>query len=428
MDEADFKALLAPLAVSWWEADSGLSVVDSGGAAFDDRRATRRFLEALHADGGGPSNASGCGPYRTCFEGRTFHVHWPEPGGGPGRHGSRGVAIEVADRPDDDPYATFADLAPAAAFVRDATGRYLWANHAYAHLYGTTRDAVIGRHLTDVDEAGDITRFLALDQEVLTRGRPVRHTLTYRRVDGFPGRAAGYRFPVRWGAARCVAGIYVDVTDYARVLDQRHRAEADLQALRDRSGLLCVRLTPDGRVSEAGTAVADVLRIRRSDLLGLPADALLARTPERPALHRIWDELISGRRRTARACAVLVDRDGWRRRARIHLSAVGGTTPGVSGVWAVGTHLGLRHQARPDLTAAQVRILALLAAGHSNADIAGTLCLSRQTLDYHLSRLRALLDAATRPALVARAYVLGILSSQAWPPRSSTAAHPASPV
>lgn len=372
MDEADLKALLAPLAMSWWEADTELSVLDGGG-----------------------------------------------------------VAIEVADRPDDpydDPYATFADLAPAAAFVRDATGRHLWANHAYAHLYGTTRGAVIGRHLADLDEAGDVTRFLALDQEVLTRGRPVRHTLTYRRADGRPGRAAGYRFPVRWGATRCVAGIYVDVTDYAQVLDQRHRAEADLRALRDHSGLLCVRLTPDGRVSEAGTAVADALHIRLSDLTGLPADTLLARTPERGALHRIWDDLISGRRRSARTCAVLVDRDGWWRRARIHLSAVCGATPGVSGVWAVGTHLGLRHQARPDLTPAQVRILALLAAGQSNADIARTLRLSRQTLDYHLSRLRTLLDAATRPALVARAYVLGILSPQTWPPRSPTAPNPASPV
>lgn len=39
-------------------------------------------------------------------------------------------------------------------------------------------------------------------------------------------------------------------------------------------------------------------------------------------------------------------------------------------------------------------------------------------------RLRDLLDAPTRPALVARAYVLGILAPQSWPPRSATACHP----
>lgn len=428
MNESDLKALLASLPVSWWEADGGLRMVDSGGGAFDDERTARRFLEALRADRDGPSGAPGAGPYQACFEGRTFDVNWPAGHDAPGRHGSRGMAVEVAGRPDGSPYASFADLTPAAAFVRDATGRYLWANHAYAHLYGTTRDAVIGRHLADLDGPDDAIHFLALDQEVLTRGGSVRHTLTYRRADGSSGHAAGYRFPVRWGTERCVAGIYVDVTDYTQVLDQRRRAEEDLRALRDHSGLPCVRLSPDGRVGEAGTAVAELLRVRLSDLIGLPADSLLAKTPERSALYRIWDDLVDGRRRSARTSAVLVDGESWQRRARVHLSAVCRTSGRVSSVWAVLTHVGLRHAAQPPLTATQVRILALLAAGRSNADIAGTLHLSRQTVDYHLSRLRDLLDAATRPALIARAYVLGILSPQAWPPRSTTAAHPLSPV
>ncbi|MEU2062500.1 PAS domain S-box protein [Streptomyces sp. NPDC013455] len=428
MDEADFKTLLAPLPVSWWEADGGLRVLDSGGGAFADERTARRFLEALCADRGGPSDPPDAGPYQACFEGRTFDVNWPARDQHADRHASRGVAVEVGGRPEENPYAAFADLTPAAAFVRDATGHYLWANHAYAHLYGTTRDAVIGRHLAEVDQPGDVDRFLALDREVLTGGRPVRHTLAYRRPDGSSGQAAGYRFPVRWAGHRCVAGIYVDVTDRTRALDQRRRAEEELRALRDHCGLLCVRLSADGLVGEAGTGVAELLRVRRSELIGLPVTGLLARTPERGALYRLWDDLIAGRRRSARAAAVLTDADGGLRRVRVHLSTVPGAAERVSGVWAVMTHVGLRHEPQPPLTATQVRILALLAAGRSNADIAGTLHLSRQTVDYHLSRLRDLLGAATRPALVARAYVLGILSPQAWPPRSATAAHPLSPV
>ncbi|MFB0617790.1 PAS domain-containing protein [Streptomyces sp. AGS-58] len=427
MDEADFKTLLAPLPVSWWEADDGLGVVDSGGGAFDDDGTVRRFLEALRAGRGGPSGTPDA-PYQMRFEGRTFHVNWPSRHDGAGTGGGRGAAVAVSGRPEDNPYAAFADLTPAAAFVRDATGRYLWANHAYAHLYRTTRDAVIGRHLAEIDEPDDVTRFLALDRAVLTEGRPLRHTLTYRRPDGTAGQAAGYRFPVRWGGHRCVAGIYVDVTDYTRALSQRRRAEEDLRALRDHSGLLCVRLSTDGLVGEAGTAVAELLRVRLSDLIGMPADTLLARTPERTAVHRIWHDLVGGRRRSARTSAVLVDGDSRQRRVRVHLNAVRHAAERVPSVWAVITHVGLRHEAQPSLTASQVRILALLAAGHSNADIAGTLHLSRQTVDYHLSRLRDLLDAPTRPALVARAYVLGILSPQAWPPRSATAAHPLSPV
>ncbi|GAA3138295.1 PAS domain-containing protein [Streptomyces echinatus] len=428
MDEADFKTLLATLPVSWWEADGGSGLVESGGGAFADERTARRFLEALGGERGGPSALLGDGPCQARFEGRTFDVNRSVHGGGAQRRRSRGVAVEVGGTaPGPGAYASFADLSPAAVFVRDAEGRYVWANHAYAHLYGTTRDHLIGRHLTETDGPEEAARFLALDEEVLSGGHSVRHTLAYRRPDGSPGHAAGYRFPLSWGTLRCVAGIYVDITEYTHALDQWRQAEEDLRALRDHSGLPCLRLSADGVVGEASAAVAELLRVRLRDLIGSPADSLLAETPERAALHRIWDDLIGGRRRSARTSAVLVDGDRRRRRAWLHLSAVRRHRDWAPEVWAVVTRLGLSHEPHPPLTAAQVRILALLAAGHSNADIAEALRLSRQTVDYHLSRLRHLLGGATRPALVARAYVLGILSPHTWPPRSTTAAHPLSP-
>ncbi|MFF9815074.1 PAS domain-containing protein [Streptomyces sp. NPDC014006] len=428
MDEADFKTLLATLPVSWWEADDGSGPVESGGGAFADERAVRRFLEALRADLGGPSARFDDGPYQARFEGRTFDVNWWAPGEGERRRRSRGVAVEVGGAPaGTGAYTSFADLSPAALFVRDPAGRYVWANHAYAHLYGTTRDRLIGRHLTEFDGPEDAARFLALDDEVLTGGHSVRHTLVYRRTDGSPGHAAGYRFPVNWGALRCVAGIYVDVSEYTHALDQRRRAEEDLRALRDHSGLPCLRLSADGVVGEASTAAAELLRVRLRDLLGSPADALLAETPERAALHAIWDDLTGGRRRSAQSTAVLIDGDRRRRRVWVHLSVVSRARGRDLGVWAVVTRPGMSHEPQLALTATQVRILALLAAGYSNAGIAEALRLSRQTVDYHLARLRRLLGAATRPALVARAYVLGILAPHSWPPRSTTAAHPLSP-
>ncbi|MER5510495.1 PAS domain-containing protein [Streptomyces sp. NPDC002766] len=448
MDEADFKTLLARLPVSWWETDADSGRVRSGGGAFTDEHTAHRFLKALSAEAGGLPTARwgdgarlgegarpgggalpGDGPRRTRFEGRTFDVTWSARGGDARRRGSRGVAVEVGGGTPAGAgaYASFADLSPAAMFVRDAAGCYVWANHAYAHLYGTTRDRMVGRHLGEFDAPDDAARFVALDDEVLTGGHSLRHTLTYRRPDGSPGHAAGYRFPVSWGALRCVAGTYVDVSEYRHALDCRRRAEEDLRALRDHSGLPCVRLSADGVVGEASAAAAELLRLPLCDLVGSPADALLAETPERAALHAVWGELTGGRRRNAQSTAVLVDGDRRLRRVWVHLSVVNHTRGRDAGVWAVVTRLGLSHEPQPALTPAQVRILALLAAGYDNAGVAAALRLSRQTVDYHLARLRRLLGAATRPALVARAYVLGILSPHSWPPRSTTAAHPLSP-
>ncbi|MEU8700924.1 ArsR family transcriptional regulator [Streptomyces sp. NPDC048680] len=124
--------------------------------------------------------------------------------------------------------------------------------------------------------------------------------------------------------------------------------------------------------------------------------------------------------------AVLVDVQGRERRAQLHLTTVGRSAARARHVWAVVTQQVLAHEARPPLTAAQVRILSLLAEGSSDGEIATSLRLSRQAVDHHLSRLRDILGSATRPSLVARAYVFGILSPRAWPLRSATASHPLS--
>lgn len=70
------------------------------------------------------------------------------------------------------------------------------------------------------------------------------------------------------------------------------------------------------------------------------------------------------------------------------------------------------------VTAAEARILEGLALGLTNIDLGRELHLSRQGLDYHIDRLRRRLAARTRPALVARAYVTGLLDTTAWPPRT----------
>ena len=69
------------------------------------------------------------------------------------------------------------------------------------------------------------------------------------------------------------------------------------------------------------------------------------------------------------------------------------------------------------LTSLQQRLLLLLAEGHTNQAIATRLGVARQTLDHHLTRLRALLGAPSRSAVVARAYHLGLLDPRHWPPR-----------
>ncbi|NKI40199.1 PAS domain S-box protein [Streptomyces sp. LD120] len=429
MDESGLKALLEHLPVSWWEVDEQWRVLERGGGAFADLRTAQRFLDRLRQELPASGHFAAEGRWQAQFDGRTFDVSWPLDEDRPeGR--SRGLAVEVetpaAGGRRYAAFADFADFAPAAAFLRDRAGRYLWANHAYAHLYGTTPERIVGRHIEDFDSPADAAQFRALDQEILGRGKPVRHTLSYQRADGGTGQAAGHRFPVQENGQTCVAGIYVDITEHTRAMHQRREAEENLHALRDHSGLPCVLLSAGGRIEQASTAAAELFRTPLPELLGRRAHTLLAATPDLGQLRRRWSGLIARRVRRVETSVVLLDAQGRRRRARLHLTTVGRSADRATHVWAVVTHQSLAHEAHPALTPAQIRILSLLAEGSSNGEIATSLKLSRQTVDYHLSRLRELLGAATRPALVARAYVLGILAPDAWPPRSATATHPLS--
>ena len=75
-------------------------------------------------------------------------------------------------------------------------------------------------------------------------------------------------------------------------------------------------------------------------------------------------------------------------------------------------------QREPPMTLEPVaaRILELVASGVTTSVVARQVGLTVDGVNYHLGRLCRRLDAPNRVALVARAYVLGLLDPRAWPP------------
>ncbi|GAA2395968.1 hypothetical protein GCM10010420_21920 [Streptomyces glaucosporus] len=76
--------------------------------------------------------------------------------------------------------------------------------------------------------------------------------------------------------------------------------------------------------------------------------------------------------------------------------------------------------APPRLSTVEARIVEGLAYGLTNVELSRRLHLSRQGLDYHIDRLRRKLRVRGRTAVVARAYVAGLLAADVWPPRLRT--------
>jgi DNA-binding NarL/FixJ family response regulator len=69
------------------------------------------------------------------------------------------------------------------------------------------------------------------------------------------------------------------------------------------------------------------------------------------------------------------------------------------------------------LSETDAAILQLLAAGSSSVKIATHLHMSRQAVDYHIHAMLRSLKAVNRPGLVSKAYTLGIMVVDSWPPR-----------
>jgi PAS domain S-box-containing protein len=87
-------------------------------------------------------------------------------------------------------------------------------------------------------------------------------------------------------------------------------------------------------------------------------------------------------------------------------------------------HRGRATDPRFALEPMAARILTLVAGGASTSAVARTVGLTVDGVTYHLSRLCRRLKVPNRTALVARAYVLGLLDATTWPPTSATSAEP----
>jgi PAS domain-containing protein len=322
---------------------------------------------------------------------------------------------------------------PAAVFVRDAEGHYLWANQTYARLlHVDSAEQVIGRHLTDFDPPGLAARYREEDRRVLATGQPLVCHIPFRRIPDGPdagaagyeeGVASGYRFPVvldRYG--RVVGAVFVDVSDRTRAEQARTEAEQRYRSLFDRLPLPLAALDAGGTVLDANPAMAGLLKRSISDLRGCPVSAFV---DDAEALARVRTGCGSHRLDLHRPDRGSVP-------AEVDLIATGSGGPGRARTFILARPVGpvrLRagHPAAVGLSRLQERLLLLLAEGHTNQRIAGRLGIARQTLDHHLNRLRTLLGAPSRSAVVARAYHLGLVDPRHWPPRLTTGHRPPGP-
>nr|MDT0659796.1 LuxR C-terminal-related transcriptional regulator [Micromonospora sp. DSM 115978] len=71
----------------------------------------------------------------------------------------------------------------------------------------------------------------------------------------------------------------------------------------------------------------------------------------------------------------------------------------------------------PQLNVRDAAVLEGAASGASSVQLAASLFLSRQGVEYYIGRLLRKFRVPNRTALVGRAYSMGIFESGSWPPK-----------
>ena len=123
----------------------------------------------------------------------------------------------------------FTNHSPALMSLKDAEGRYRFANERFLQRFGLRRDQVVGRKDGEIFARDQALAAAAHDAEVLERGAPVQYEHASQHVDGERFSVVS-KFPV-FDAGGAVVGVGAVATD----ITERRLAE---QGLREQRTLL----------------------------------------------------------------------------------------------------------------------------------------------------------------------------------------------
>lgn len=304
---------------------------------------------------------------------------------------------------------------PSPISVLDGGGRVILANSAYLHAVGKSEEEVIARRE---------------QPPILIRPATTSENTTHPPVPAKEGvkwnGSNGELFQSRITPLESVEGsdtsihIALDVTReeaFKRDLENCSNNFDLIFSVVDRPLAI---LDESRRIQQANNALAGILNVPPSYLHGTSIDRWIGAS-SREGFGSLWRSAQAGC--PSKLNGILLHGEN----APGSLASISAfRVPGLGGSHLVLLVLGELREPWADVSAApacrevseiDARILELLATGHSNSDISQMLQLSRQGLDYRLKLLRVQLGAASRGALVARAYSLGLFCNTQWPPQ-----------
>ena len=186
---------------------------------------------------------------------------------------SRQMHAEQALRESEQRFAAFMDNCPFIAFLKDAGGRFVFANREYLTQFSITLDRLLGRSLHDLFPPAVADRLAQKDRDVLVGDRAIE---SEELVPDYQGRGPRpwlvNKFPVRDASGRRYVGaIGIDLTERKGLIEHQERLANLIEATTDLIGSVdadrrCLFLNGAGRAMVGLGAHEDITALSIADL------------------------------------------------------------------------------------------------------------------------------------------------------------------
>jgi PAS domain S-box-containing protein len=177
---------------------------------------------------------------------------------------------EAALRESEGRFARFMQHLPGLAWIKDAQGRYAYANGAAVNAFGKPRAELYGQTDEEVFPPATAAQFKENDRKALA-GAGVRVVETLGHPDGALHHSLVSKFPIPGpdGGSALVGGMAIDITEEVRTRAVLEESEERFRATFEQAAVGIAHVGPDGRWLRVNRKLCDIVGYGPDELLAL---------------------------------------------------------------------------------------------------------------------------------------------------------------